>query len=194
MSLVIVLLAYVGLECAVGGPLELPQLSGKGWTTLLVRQVDGAPRCWVVHSRPRTPIRLMASFPPSLDGDPSVLLSSLSKNSTLVTAGSRVGRCCGNVVIGVGPTSQWLLLRSWGRRVHHGRSISGPPTPACTGSIERRHEGPAGSGSSLLAKLLRLQMVALHSSSFSATGGKLRSSHAHQRFCWRGRRRKLHGP
>ena len=50
------------------------------------------------------------------------------------------------------------------------------PPPACTGSTECRHEGPADRGSSLLAKLMRLRMVALHSSSFSAAGGKSRSS------------------
>ena len=50
------------------------------------------------------------------------------------------------------------------------------PAPACGGSVERRPEGPAGRGSSLLATATRLRMVALHSSSFSAAGGKSRSS------------------
>ena len=56
VGLAVVLLANIGLERAVGGPLELPQLSGKGWTTHLVRQVAGAPQRRVVHSRPCTPI------------------------------------------------------------------------------------------------------------------------------------------
>ena len=51
-----------------------------------------------------------------------------------------------------------------------------PPAPACGGSVEHRPEGPAGRGSSLLATATRLRMVALHSSSFSAAGGKSRSS------------------
>ena len=50
------------------------------------------------------------------------------------------------------------------------------PAPACGGSVERRPEGPAGRGSSLLATATRLRMVALHSSRFSAAGGKSRSS------------------
>ena len=50
------------------------------------------------------------------------------------------------------------------------------PVLACGGSVERRPEGPAGRGSSLLATVTRLRMVALHSSSFSAAGGKSRSS------------------
>ena len=50
------------------------------------------------------------------------------------------------------------------------------PAPACGGSVERRPEGPAGRGSSLLATATRLWVVALHSSSFSAEGGKSRSS------------------
>ena len=50
------------------------------------------------------------------------------------------------------------------------------PAPACGGSVERQPEGPAGCGSSLFATAMRLWMVALHSSSFSAAGGKLRSS------------------
>ena len=37
VGLAVVLLADVGLERAVGGPLELPQLTGKGWATHLVR-------------------------------------------------------------------------------------------------------------------------------------------------------------
>ena len=37
MGLASVLLADVGLERAVGWPLELPQLTGKGWATHLVR-------------------------------------------------------------------------------------------------------------------------------------------------------------
>ena len=37
VSLAVVLLANVGLERAVGGPLELPELTGEGWTTHLVR-------------------------------------------------------------------------------------------------------------------------------------------------------------
>ena len=53
------------------------------------------------------------------------------------------------------------------------------PPLTCGGSTERRPEGPAGRGSSLLATATRLQMVALHSSSFSAVGGKSRSSCAH---------------
>ena len=36
VGLAVVLLANVGLEHAVGGPLELPQLTGKGWATHLV--------------------------------------------------------------------------------------------------------------------------------------------------------------
>ena len=40
------------------------------------------------------------------------------------------------------------------------------PPLACGGSTERRPEGPAGRGSSLLAMPTRLRMVALHSSSF----------------------------
>ena len=50
------------------------------------------------------------------------------------------------------------------------------PAPAWGGSVERRPEGPAGRASSLLATATRLRMVALHSSSFSAAGGKSRSS------------------
>ena len=50
------------------------------------------------------------------------------------------------------------------------------PPLACGSSVERRPEGPAGRGSSLLATATRLRMVALHSSSFSAAGGKSRSS------------------
>ena len=50
------------------------------------------------------------------------------------------------------------------------------PPRACGGSMERRPEGPAGRGSSWLATPTRLRMVALHSSSFSAAGGKSRSS------------------
>ena len=50
------------------------------------------------------------------------------------------------------------------------------PAPACGGLVERRPKGPAGRGSSLLAIATRLRMVALHSSSFSAAGGKSRSS------------------
>ena len=53
------------------------------------------------------------------------------------------------------------------------------PPLACGGSTEHRPEGPAGRGSSLLATATRLRMVALHSSSFSAAGGKSRSSCAH---------------
>ena len=37
MGLAVVLLVDVGLERVVGGPLELPQLTGKGWATHLVR-------------------------------------------------------------------------------------------------------------------------------------------------------------
>ena len=37
VGLAVVLLANVGLERAVGGPLELPQFTGKGWATHLVR-------------------------------------------------------------------------------------------------------------------------------------------------------------
>ena len=37
MGLAVVLLADVGLERAVGGPLELPQLMGEGRTAHLVR-------------------------------------------------------------------------------------------------------------------------------------------------------------
>ena len=103
MSLAVVLFPNIRLERAVGGPLELPQLSGKGRTTHLVRQVARAPRRWVVHSRPRTLIRLMARHPPSLDGGSSVFLSLLSKNSALVAAGLRVGRHCGNIVTGRRP-------------------------------------------------------------------------------------------
>ena len=50
------------------------------------------------------------------------------------------------------------------------------PALACGGSVGRRPEGPAGHGSSLLATATRLRKVALHSSSFSAAGGKSRSS------------------
>ena len=50
------------------------------------------------------------------------------------------------------------------------------PAPAWGGSVERRPEGPAGRGSSLLETVTRLRMVALHSSSFSTAGGKSRSS------------------
>ena len=63
------------------------------------------------------------------------------------------------------------------------------PVLACGGSVERRPEGPASHGSSLLATATRLRMVALHSSSFSVVGGKSRSSYAPQSFCWRGRQR-----
>ena len=57
-------------------------------------------------------------------------------------------------------------------------TVAPPVLPAltCGGSVERRAEGPAGRGSSLLATATRLRMVALHSSSFSAAGGKSRSS------------------
>ena len=54
-----------------------------------------------------------------------------------------------------------------------------PPAPAllgCGGSTERRSMGAAGHGSSLLAMPTRLRTMALHSSSFSAAGGKSRSS------------------
>ena len=54
-----------------------------------------------------------------------------------------------------------------------------PPPLACGGSMERWPEGPVGRGSSLLAAPTRLRIVALHSSSFSAAGGKSRSSYAH---------------
>ena len=37
MGLAVVFLADFGLERAVGRPLELPQLTGKGWATHLVR-------------------------------------------------------------------------------------------------------------------------------------------------------------
>ena len=50
------------------------------------------------------------------------------------------------------------------------------PPLACGGSTERRPKGHAGRGSSLLATPTRLRMVALHSSSFSVTGGKSRSN------------------
>ena len=70
----------------------------------------------------------MARLPSSFDGSSSVFLGPFPKELTLVAAGSRVGRRCGNVVTGVGPTSRRLLLLAWGRRVHRGRSISGPPT------------------------------------------------------------------
>ena len=39
VGLAVLLLANIGLERAVEGPLEPPPLSGKGWTTHLVRQV-----------------------------------------------------------------------------------------------------------------------------------------------------------
>ena len=44
------------------------------------------------------------------------------------------------------------------------------------GSTEQRPTGPTGRNSSLLAMSTRLRTVALHSSSFSAAGGKSRSS------------------
>ena len=50
------------------------------------------------------------------------------------------------------------------------------PAPACGGSVEHCPEGPAGRGLSLFAMTMRLQIMALHSSSFSAAAGKLRSS------------------
>ena len=68
-------------------------------------------------------------------------------------------------------------------------ALSALPLLACSGSMERRPEGPAGRGSSLLATVTRLRMVALHSSSFFAAGGKSRSSCARHCFCWRGWRR-----
>ena len=37
VGLAVVLLADVRLERAVSGPLELPQLTGKGWATYLIR-------------------------------------------------------------------------------------------------------------------------------------------------------------
>ena len=50
------------------------------------------------------------------------------------------------------------------------------PALACGGSMERRPKGSAGRGLSLLVTSTTLRIVALHSSSFSAAGGKSRSS------------------
>ena len=55
------------------------------------------------------------------------------------------------------------------------------PPLVCGTPSERRPEGPTGPGSSLLATATRLQIVALHSSSFPVVGGKSRSNCARAR-------------
>ena len=134
-------------------------------------------------------------FPVPLDGGSSILLGSLLKNLTLVAAGSWVGRRCGNVVTGVGPTSQRLLLLAWGRRVHRGCSASGPPTIG----VRRLYGAPvrgshwsrfifvgeadeAPNGSSPLIELLRNRREVEE------------QLHARQRFRLCGRWRNLRGP
>ena len=91
MSPAIVLLANVGLERTVGGPRELPQLTGESRTTHLIGQTTVASQRWVVHSGPCPPVRLMACVTSVLDGGSSILMSSLPKNLALVAVGSRVG-------------------------------------------------------------------------------------------------------
>lgn len=136
MSLAVVLLRDLWFERAGSGPLEPPQLTGKSWTTYLVRQVTRIPRRRPVRSGPCTPIRLMACFPSPLDGSSSVLFNPLLKNLTLVAMSSWIGRCRGSIIMGIDPLS-WRPLLSWWRGVHHSCGASGPSAIST-----RRLDGP----------------------------------------------------
>ena len=126
MSLAVVLLANVGLERAVGGPLELPQLTGEGRITHLVGSSTVASRCWVVRSRPFPPVRLVARVTPALDGGSSIVISLLPKNLTLVAVGSRVGRCYEDIITSVVAMDRHPRWPVWRRGVHRGRIATGP--------------------------------------------------------------------
>ena len=121
-------------------------------------------------------VRLAAHFAPAVDGGSSVFMSSFPKDLALVAEGPRVGRRYGDVITSVSRRAD--ARGSWRGGGECTVTAAPPvfPALACGGSVERRPEGPAGRWSSLLATATRLRMVALHSSSFSATGGKSRSS------------------
>jgi len=113
----------------------------------------------------------------------------------LVATGSRVRRRRRNVVVGVSPASRWLLSRPWGRRVHHGQSIPGPPTTDMHWLDRTPTQRPCW------ARLIFVGDVDEAPDSGSPLVEPLRGRrkveeqlHARQRFCWRGWRRKLRGP
>ena len=136
----------------------------------------------------------MAHLPSSFDGSSSVFLGPFPKDLTLVAAGSRVGRRCGNVVIDVGSTGRWLFPRPRGG-VHRGRSVSGPPIAGMHRLVRTLVRGSrrerlvfvgevdnASDGGSPLVELFR---------SRRKVEEQLR---AHQGFGWHGWRRKLRAP
>src|SRR3954470_20658548 len=101
---------------------------------------------------------------------------SFPKDLAQVIVGPRVGRRYGDFVARDVTTAG---IRGAGRGGGECTMVAAPPAllPLVRGTpSERRPGGSTGLGLSLLATTTRLQMVALHSSSFPVVGGKSRSN------------------
>ena len=122
-------------------------------------------------------------------------MSSFPKDLALVAEGPRVGRRYGDVITSVITTDRHPRWLAWRRRVHRGRSTSGPSTAGMRWFDGAPARGPrrsriifvgdgdeAPDGGPPLVELLR---------SRREVEEQLR---ARQSFCWRGWRRKLRGP